>query len=146
MVLGSLRYLGSGWTFDDIEENTAISQEVHCNFFHIFIDFGSTVLHNKFVQTPVHLGEAKSNMVEYVESGLPGCVGSSDCMHILTEGCQYDLKNNHLGGKSSNTTRTFNLTCNHQRCILHTTIGGPGCRNNQTMVRLISSYLVSMMV
>jgi hypothetical protein len=91
----------------------AISQEVHRTFFHIFIDFGSTVLHNKFVLTPVHLDEAKLNMVEYTESGLPGCIGSSDCMHILTEECQYNLKNNHLGGKSSNTTWTFNLTCNH---------------------------------
>jgi hypothetical protein len=87
------------------------------------------------VQTPVHLDEANSNMVEYAESGLPGCVGSSDCMHILTEGCQYNLKNSHLGGKSSNTTRTFNLTCNHQRRILHTTIGGPSHWNDQTMVR-----------
>jgi hypothetical protein len=33
LVLGSLRYLGRGWTFDDIEENTAISQEVHRTFF-----------------------------------------------------------------------------------------------------------------
>ena len=29
LVLGSLRYLGRGWTFDDIEEATAISKEVH---------------------------------------------------------------------------------------------------------------------
>ena len=33
-LLGSLRYLGRGWTFDDIEENTAISEEVHRVFFH----------------------------------------------------------------------------------------------------------------
>ena len=29
LVLGSLRYLGRGWTFDDIEEQTPISREVH---------------------------------------------------------------------------------------------------------------------
>jgi hypothetical protein len=29
LVLGSLCYLGRGWTFDDIEEQTAISREVH---------------------------------------------------------------------------------------------------------------------
>jgi len=34
LVLGSLRYLGRGWTFDDVEENTAISKEVHRTFFH----------------------------------------------------------------------------------------------------------------
>jgi hypothetical protein len=88
------------------------------------------------VQTPVHLNEAKLNMVEYAESGLPGCVGSSDCMHILMEGCEYILKKTHLGGKSSNTTCTFNLTCNHQRPILHMTKGGLGHWNNQTMVCL----------
>jgi hypothetical protein len=43
LVLGSLRYLGRGWTFDDIEESTAVSREVHRVFFHQFIEFGSTV-------------------------------------------------------------------------------------------------------
>ena len=33
IVLGALRYLGRGWTFDDLEEATAISQEVHRVFF-----------------------------------------------------------------------------------------------------------------
>jgi hypothetical protein len=71
-------------------------------------------------------------------SGLPGCVGSSDCTHIVTDRCEYNLKNNHLGAKNSLTTRTFNLTCNHRRRILHTTSGGPGRWNDQTMVRLDS--------
>jgi hypothetical protein len=125
LVLGSLCYLGCGWTFDDIEESTTISQEVHHTFFHIFIDFGSTILHANFVQTPVYLDEAKLNMEEYAMSGLSGCIGSSDYMHILTKGCEYNLKNNHLGGTSSNATCTFNLTCNHQHSILHPTNGGP---------------------
>lgn len=34
MILGALRYLGRGWTFDDLEESTAISREVHRVFFH----------------------------------------------------------------------------------------------------------------
>ena len=33
LVLGALRYLGRGWTFDDLEEATAISEEVHRVFF-----------------------------------------------------------------------------------------------------------------
>jgi hypothetical protein len=46
------------------------------------------------------------------------------------------LKNNHLGGKSSHTTCTDSLTCNHWCCILHTNSGGPGCWNDQILVRL----------
>ncbi len=33
LVLGSLCYLGRGWTFDDSEELTAIDKDVHCFFF-----------------------------------------------------------------------------------------------------------------
>jgi len=47
LVLGSLRYLGRGWTFVDVEENTAISKEVHRTFFHRFVEFGSTMLYDK---------------------------------------------------------------------------------------------------
>jgi hypothetical protein len=45
-------------------------------------------------------------------------------------------KNNHLGAKSSHTTRRFNLTCNHRCRIINSTHGGPGRWNDQTMVRL----------
>jgi hypothetical protein len=135
LLLGLLRYLGRGWMPDDIKEQTAISCDVHRAFFYHFIDFGSTTLYSMHVLTPVNLAEAKSNMSEYAEAGFPGCVGLSDCTHLTTERCEYNLKNNHLGAKSSHTTCTFNLTCNHRRRILHTTCGGPGRWNNMTMVR-----------
>ncbi len=100
LLLGLLRYLGRGWTFDDIEEQTAILCDVHPAFFHHFIDFGSTTLYLMHVLTPVNLAEAKSNMSEYTEAGFPGGVRSSNCTHITTERCKYNLKNNHLGAKS----------------------------------------------
>ena len=33
LVLGTLRYLGRGFTFDDLEEVTLVSEEVHRIFF-----------------------------------------------------------------------------------------------------------------
>jgi len=94
LLLGSLRYLdlGHGWTFDNIEEQTAISVSVHHNFFHKFIEFGSTTLYSMHVITPVHLAEAQSNIAEYTEAGFPGCVGSADCTQITMEGGEYNLK------------------------------------------------------
>jgi hypothetical protein len=138
LLLASLRYLGCGWTFDDCEESTAIDNDVHMTFFHVFLEFGSTVLYKKWVLTAVNLPKAMLNMKEYSVAGFPGCVGSSDCTHIVTDQCEYNLKNNHLGAKNSLTTRTFNLTCNHRHRILHTTYGGPGRWNDQTMVWLDS--------
>jgi hypothetical protein len=101
LLLGSLRYLGRGWNFDDCEESTAIDSDVHRKFFRAFIKFDSTVLYKKWVLTPVNLPEALPNMKEYSEAGFPGCVGSSDCTHIVTDKCEYNLKNNHLGAKNS---------------------------------------------
>ncbi len=88
LVLGSLRYLACGWTFDNIEEQTAIFREVHGTFFHAFINYCSTSLYSRIVLTPVHLPEARSNMTEYEVAGFPGCVGSTDCTHVTTERCK----------------------------------------------------------
>ncbi len=97
LVLGVLRYLGRGWTFDDICESTCISAETHRCFLNAFLEFGSTILYSKYVITPRTLEDAQSHMVEFEKAGFPGCVGSCDCTHIATEKCQYNLKNNHTG-------------------------------------------------
>ena len=49
LVLGSLRHAGRAHTFDDIEESTFISRDVHRVFFSHFIEYGSTVLYKKYV-------------------------------------------------------------------------------------------------
>ena len=139
LLLGSLHYLGRGRTFDDIEESTDILHKVHWVFFHWFIEFGSTELFHRMVITPISVDEAMFHMAKYKLAGLPGCVGSIDCTHIVTKQCENNLKNNHLGFKSSNTTCSYNLTCNHCHRILHSTTGGPGRWNDQMMVRLDKS-------
>jgi hypothetical protein len=70
LLPGLLRYLERGWTFDNIEEKTAISISVHCNFFHTFIEFGISTLYSMHVITSVHLAEAHLNMAEYAEAGF----------------------------------------------------------------------------
>jgi hypothetical protein len=68
MVLGALRYLGRGWTFDDLYKATAIHEETHRCFFHVFIEFGSTLLFRKYVNVPTR-DDASS--AEYEAAGLP---------------------------------------------------------------------------
>ncbi len=98
---------------------------------------GGTVLYRKYVLPPINLSKVLTHMMEFKEAGLPRCIGSTDCTHFTTKRCKYNLKNNHLSPKSSHTTWTFNLTCNHRRRILHSTTGRPGRWNDQTMVRLV---------
>ncbi len=80
LVLGALHYLSHGWTFDYIDESTAIDHDVHCVFLHHFIEFGSTVLFNKYVIIPVHLEEALSNMHK---NAAAGCLEDMLCITQL---------------------------------------------------------------
>ena len=73
-------------------------------------------------------------MKEFAMAGMNGAIGSMDACHVLMEKCANRLRQNHLGGKSKNTCRSFNLTSNHRRQILHTTPGHPARWNDKTIV------------
>ena len=45
LLLCALQYLGRGWTFDNLQESTAINSETIRIFIHKFIEFGSTTLY-----------------------------------------------------------------------------------------------------
>ena len=115
LLLGALRYLGRGWTFDDLEESTAISQYVHRDFLHIFVKYGQEYLYPKHVIYPTRSADMAMYSREYEQAGFHGALGSMDACHIVIEKCSHQLKQNHLGGKSKLTCRSYNLTCNHQR-------------------------------
>jgi hypothetical protein len=133
LILGALRYLGRGWTFDDLEESTAISAESHRVFLHDFVKIGATVLFEKYVVMPTTRDLAETCMREYEEAGMPGALGSGDATHITMEKCSARLKNSHMGGKSTFPTVAFNMTVNHRRRILHTSPGLPGRWNDKTL-------------
>jgi hypothetical protein len=65
LVLCCLRYIGRGWTFDDLSENTGISDEIIRVFFHRFVEFGSTVLYKKHVVAPESADDAAVHTKEY---------------------------------------------------------------------------------
>jgi hypothetical protein len=135
LLLGSLRYLGRGWTFNDMRDVTYISRDVHRKFFHQFVTFGATVLYTMYVSVPQTVEELQDCENEYSIAGFPGCIGSTNATHIPLEKVCVSLRQAHLGFKSKSTMRTYNLTCNHRRKILHTTSGHPGRWNHKTLVR-----------
>ena len=107
LILCVLRYLGRGWTLDDLSENTGISEEVIRVFLHSFLLFDEYVI---APTTPP--AEAAHHTREYFIAGLPGCVGACDATHIVFEKIEYRLRQSHLGFKSSHTSQAFNITVN----------------------------------
>jgi hypothetical protein len=134
-VLGALRYLGRGWTFDDIAEATGVSEESHRKFFPLFVKACRKFLYPMWVKRPETAEEVKDHMAEFKAAAFDGCIGSADVTHIITEKCHARLKNQNLGGKDSHTTRAYQLVVNHRRQILASTVGFPGRWNDQTIVR-----------
>ena len=134
LLLGALRYLGRGWTFDDLEESTAINEETHRQFFHVFIQYEATALFDAYVVMPTNAEEAEAHMHEMALAGFVGCCGSADATHVLMERCSYRLRQAHEGYKLQGTARSFNMTVNHRRRILFSTNGHPSRWNNKTLV------------
>ena len=86
-ILAVLRVLGRGYCFDGEEELTCISTEVLGVFFRNFCCYFA---HENFAKycNPPSTPEEKSSCTEiYRKLGLPGCVGSTDCVHIRWERC-----------------------------------------------------------
>ncbi|KAL7475023.1 hypothetical protein ACHAW6_000957 [Cyclotella cf. meneghiniana] len=132
LVLEALQYLGREWSFNNIEEATAMSVEVHHCFFHVIIDFSSTVLYAKYVIFPSIYDKAKRYMEEeFMMAGMMGCVGSMGGTHITIH---------HLGGNSKCTTRSYNMTANHCKRTLHSTLGGPHHWNDK-MRKMFDTFL-----
>ena len=106
LILGAFRYIGRGFTFDDLEEATAISEETHRIFFHDFIAVGSTILFEKYVSTPTTKEELKQHIGEFEMAGMPGTPASSDATSIVHEACAYRLRRMHKGGKFKHPSKS----------------------------------------
>jgi Plant transposon protein len=133
LLLGSLRYLGRGWSFDDLEEATSISQETHRCFFHIFINFSRHILYPMYVIHPTDGTDVLPHVHEMEIAGLHGCIGSVDATHVGMLRCPFIRRNEHLGPKENMPARTYNIVVNHRRMILSSTAGHPSRWNDQTV-------------
>ena len=143
LVLCALRYLGRSWTIDDLVESTAMNYETIRQFIHKFIEFGSTVLYDKYVTLPLTTESLKDCEAEFLMAGFPGCVGSTDASHIVMEKCSYRLRQLHLGYKLAHTARTYNLSVNHRRKILSSTSGHPARFNDKTLA-IFDTFLMKL--
>jgi hypothetical protein len=66
----------------------AILRDIQHSFVHALVDFGSVILFDWYVNAPVNHEEARHHMKEVTEAGLNGTGGLTDCMDILTGGCE----------------------------------------------------------
>jgi hypothetical protein len=87
---------------------------MHRQFFHVSMEWGSTVFFDCCVVHPTNAEEAATHTHKMVIAGFDGCVGSSDATHVGMEKCSYRIANMNTGAKLSMPSQTYNMTVNHR--------------------------------
>ena len=133
-ILGLLRVLGRGYCFDGIEELSFISAEVNRTFFHKWCKYFSTEYFGVYCNPPESKEEIDKTLAVYKRLGFPGCIGSTDCVHIRWDRSPAGERIFHKG-KEGFPTLSYEVTVDHTSKIIAVTHGFPGARNDRTIVR-----------
>lgn len=133
-ILAVLRVIGRGYCFDGVEELSRISAESLRVFFRSFVNLFSRENYSKYCNHPQTPEEIASAMGVFTQLGLPGCIGSTDCVHIRWERCPAGSRSSHKG-KEGYPTLSYEVTVDHTKRIIAATEGHPGARNDKTIVK-----------
>ena len=135
LVLGSLRILSSGCTFDMVEELTCVSADSQRNFFkNAFCNSWGRAKANDVINLPSTEQELRHVMGYYERKGAPGCTGSVDCVHVVWDGCPAGLLSS-CKGKEKVPTLVFQVVASHTRKILAVSNVFYGCFNDKSISR-----------
>ena len=139
-LLGVLRMLGRHWICDDVAEATGMGESTVRTAFKSFCENFVDCFYDKYIYRPT--GVQLSNVMSiYIRMGLPGCVGSTDCVHVKWDRCPIEL-NNLCKGKEGYPTLVFSCVVDHTRRILSISPSNFGTRNDKTLVGL-DSYIMA---
>ena len=132
LVLASLRILGSGCTFEAVEELTAVSEGTHRKFFHEqFCCWGEKAA-EEHICMPATEEDIAHVLRPYEERGFPGCVGSIDCVHLVWDKCPASAFS-ACKGKGSFPTLAFEVVCSNTRKIMSVSQFFFGTVNDKTI-------------
>lgn len=145
-LMAALRVLGRASCFDDMTEMSGIQEEALRTFFHEFCAHMAGELFPVWCAMPNKDEVIKSITAQclirslqiaritavYARLGLPGCVGSTDAVHIPWLRCPTGLRSWFVGKEGFPTT-AYNVTCDHGKRIWGSTDGNPGARNDKTI-------------
>ena len=138
LVLDSLRLLGSGCTYDLAEECTNVAQGTIRLFFqNTFCKWGRA-LSRDLVKLPETEEQLRHVVGLYERIGLPGCVGSVDCVHLVWDKCPAGYLS-QCKGKEKHATLAFQAVVLHTKRILALSQFFAGATNDKSIARYDSA-------
>lgn len=135
LLLGALKCMGCGYTFDNIQELSGISAETIRVFFHKWTEWFVNNNRKKYIRD----GSCTDHDLNIIMSTfaavhLPGCCGSIDNVHVYWQGCPSSLRNQYERG-SDGPSVSYLVASDHSRRIIDVSDGFPGSTNDKTIVR-----------
>ena len=142
-ILLSLRILGRGNVYDDINELSSVPVSSLQKNFHTFVKRFALLYYDEFIRCP---GEAslKERLAHYAALGLGGAMGSVDCTRIWWNHCPKWLRNFCIG-KEGFPALAFLLICDHNRQIIHVSRNAYLGALNDINIAKIDPYIIDLM-
>ena len=138
LVLASLRLLGSGCSFDLVEECTNVHAHTICKFFQQKFCKWGRALAKRLIKLPESKEELWHVVGLYERIGLPGCVGSVDCVHLVWDKCPAGYLS-QCKGKERHATLAFQAVVSHTKKILSLSQFFGGATNDKSIARYDST-------
>lgn len=134
-LLGALRILAKGCSWDLLYELTGISPRVHTLWTTSFLKKFNAERFHMFVHEPRNQEEIKKVLKIYTASGFPGCIGSIDCVHIRWDMCPAKWQSLYRNGKYPFPTISYQMSVDHTKRFQSCTSGFYGTSSDKTIVR-----------
>ena len=138
-LLGCLNVLAHATPHSQVSIHSNIGKEVHRLFFMKWIGLMASVK-DQIIYFPHDELELDFVMNEYKSMGLPGCVGSVDCVHIGWDMCPVQLTSLYKG-KEGYPSIAYEVICTSRKFIQSVSVGHPGARNDKHIVRTDRSVM-----
>jgi hypothetical protein len=132
-ILGCLYVIATGNLQFQVSEKMDLSKEVHMQFFIVWLANMSSTK-PEFIHFPLDNDGYRFVVDNHASMGLPGCVGSVDCVHIGWDKCPTQFFNLYKG-KETYPLVLYEVVCTSRKFIQSVSCGHPGSQKNKHIAR-----------
>ena len=134
-VLLCLRYIGTGRSFDDLDDSSRMARETARQYVNQFYIDVNEIYGAEFYNRYPNRAELKEIAERYEDAGFPGCIGAVDCTDLIWKNCPLQEKGQYHNPKDSKlAVIKIEAWCDMDLYIWHWFPGRPGTTNDKTMV------------
>jgi len=134
-ILNGLRRLGSGASFEDLDDQAHKSVESQRQAFMAFLRAVRTRFGPRFPNQEPTVAELQTISDRYAARVFPGCIGCVDCMELIWKNCPRALKAQYHNPKDSKlTVLSCEAVVDSGLYCRHWISGRPGTNNDPTVL------------